>query len=108
MRDLALHALDAAKALQAIATDDRQPGVVYLVPRGRPGPVRTVKLPQRSFVVHFANAFDVDAMVLDHAGGQHGVQSAGNEGYGLAHSRHRMLEVSSVAGRLLMIAKARV
>ena len=46
--------------IQAIAPDDRQPGVVYLVPRGRTGPVRTIRLPQRCFVVHFANAYDVD------------------------------------------------
>ncbi len=44
----------------AIATDVTRPGELYLVPRGRPGPVRTIRLPQRAFVVHFANAFDVD------------------------------------------------
>lgn len=45
--------------IDAIATDTRQPGVLYLVPRGREGAVRTIRLPQRAFVVHFANAFDV-------------------------------------------------
>ncbi len=47
--------------IDAIAPDRSQPGVLYLVPRGRPGPVRTIELPQHAFVVHFANAFDVDA-----------------------------------------------
>ncbi len=47
--------------IDAIAPDSSQPGVLYLIPRGRPGPVRTIALPQRAFVVHFANAFDVDA-----------------------------------------------
>jgi all-trans-8'-apo-beta-carotenal 15,15'-oxygenase len=46
--------------IDAIAPDLSQPGVLYLVPRGRPGPVRTIALPQHAFVVHFANAFDVD------------------------------------------------
>jgi carotenoid cleavage dioxygenase-like enzyme len=46
--------------IEAIAADVSQPGELYLVPRGRPGRVRTIRLPQRAFVVHFANAFDVD------------------------------------------------
>ena len=53
--------LGAGTLIGAIATDDKQPGVLYLVPRGRAGAVRTVQLPQRAFVVHFANAFDIDA-----------------------------------------------
>lgn len=47
--------------IEALRTDDASPGELYLVPRGRPGPVRTVRLPQRAFVIHFANAYDVDA-----------------------------------------------
>lgn len=47
--------------IDAIAPDASQPGVLYLIPRNRPGPVRTIILPQRAFVVHFANAFDVDS-----------------------------------------------
>ena len=50
--------------IEAIAVDESQPGTLVLVPRGRPGPVRTVTLPQRSFVVHFANAFDHDDATL--------------------------------------------
>jgi len=46
--------------IDAISPDLSQPGVLYLVPRARPGRVRTITLPQRAFVVHFANAFDVD------------------------------------------------
>jgi all-trans-8'-apo-beta-carotenal 15,15'-oxygenase len=47
--------------IDAIAPDLAKPGVLYLIPRGRPGPVRTIVLPQHAFVVHFANAFDIDA-----------------------------------------------
>jgi all-trans-8'-apo-beta-carotenal 15,15'-oxygenase len=46
--------------IEALRTDDARPGELYLVPRGRPGPVRTIRLPQRAFVIHFANAHDVD------------------------------------------------
>jgi carotenoid cleavage dioxygenase-like enzyme len=46
--------------IEALATDDAKPGELYLIPRGRPGPVRTIRLPQRAFVIHFANAYDVD------------------------------------------------
>ena len=50
--------------IDAVAVDATRPGTLILVPRGRPGPARTVTLPARSFVVHFANAFDVDATTL--------------------------------------------
>jgi carotenoid cleavage dioxygenase-like enzyme len=53
-------ALGFGTLIEAIATDDAKPGALYLVPRGRPGPVRTIRLPQRAFVIHFANAHDVD------------------------------------------------
>jgi carotenoid cleavage dioxygenase-like enzyme len=44
----------------ALRADDSTPGELFLIPRGRPGPVRTVRLPQSAFVIHFANAHDVD------------------------------------------------
>ena len=46
--------------IEALRTDDSKGGELYLIPRGRPGPVRTIRLPQRAFVIHFANAHDVD------------------------------------------------
>lgn len=46
--------------IEALRTDDAKPGELYLIPRGRPGPVRTIRLPQRAFVIHFANAHDPD------------------------------------------------
>lgn len=50
--------LGMGSLIEALRTDASKPGVLYLVPRGRPGTVRTIRLPQRSFVIHFANAFD--------------------------------------------------
>lgn len=50
--------------IDAIATDAGAPGTLILVPRGRPGPVRIVALPQPTFVIHFANAFDIDDHTL--------------------------------------------
>jgi carotenoid cleavage dioxygenase-like enzyme len=47
--------------IEALRTDATKPGTLYLVPRGRPGPVRTIRLPKRAFVIHFANAYDLDA-----------------------------------------------
>jgi carotenoid cleavage dioxygenase-like enzyme len=44
----------------ALRADDSKAGELYLIPRGRPGPVRTIRLPQSAFVIHFANAYDVD------------------------------------------------
>jgi len=52
--------LGMGSLIQALRTDDSKPGELYLVPRGRPGPVRTIRLPQRAFVIHFANAHDAD------------------------------------------------
>lgn len=46
--------------IEALRTDDAKPGELYLIPRGRPGAVRTIRLPQHAFVIHFANAYDVD------------------------------------------------
>jgi len=52
--------LGMGSLIQALRTDDSKPGELYLIPRGRPGPVRTIRLPQRAFVIHFANAYDLD------------------------------------------------
>ncbi|MBX3705475.1 MAG: carotenoid oxygenase family protein [Pseudomonadales bacterium] len=52
--------LGMGSLIEALHTDASKPGELYLVPRGRPGPVRTVRLPQRAFVIHFANAYDLD------------------------------------------------
>ena len=46
--------------ISALRTDDAKPGELFLIPRGRPGPLRTIRLPQRCFVIHFANAHDLD------------------------------------------------
>ncbi len=54
----------AGTMLQAVAPDDRRPGVLHLVPRDRPGPVRTVTLPGPAFVVHFGNAFERDGDLI--------------------------------------------
>lgn len=52
--------LGMGSLIGALHTDDSKGGELYLIPRGRPGPVRTIRLPQRAFVVHFANAWDGD------------------------------------------------
>lgn len=44
----------------ALRADDSKSGELYLIPRGRPGPVRTIRLPESAFVIHFANAHDID------------------------------------------------
>jgi len=46
--------------INAISADDAQGGELFLIPRGRPGPVRTVSLPSSAFVIHFSNAFDTE------------------------------------------------
>lgn len=69
--ELALSMLGASTLLQSIAAKEG-PGVLYLLPRGRPGPMRTVTLPGPAFVVHYGNAFDgadavhVDACLFEH------------------------------------------
>jgi all-trans-8'-apo-beta-carotenal 15,15'-oxygenase len=60
---LAQALLGGATLLDAIATDAAAPGALYLVPRRAPGPVRTVTLPDRAFVVHFGNAFEHEGSV---------------------------------------------
>ncbi len=39
------------------------PGELFLIPRGRPGALRTVTLPGPAFVVHYGNAFERDDVV---------------------------------------------
>jgi all-trans-8'-apo-beta-carotenal 15,15'-oxygenase len=54
--------LGTSTLLRSIAAKEG-PGELYLVPRGRPGPMRTISLPGSAFVVHYGNAFDVDGAV---------------------------------------------
>ncbi len=56
--ELARTLLGASTLLRSIAARDDVPGAVHLVPRGRPGPMRTVTLPGPAFVVHYGNAFE--------------------------------------------------
>ena len=49
--------------MNALTSNPRAPGAVYLIPRRAPGPVRTVTLPNRAFVVHYGNAFERDGAV---------------------------------------------
>lgn len=49
--------------LESIATDDDRPGVLHLLPRDG-SPLRTVTLPSRALVVHFADAFERDGTVV--------------------------------------------
>jgi all-trans-8'-apo-beta-carotenal 15,15'-oxygenase len=53
--------------LNSVRPDDAKPGMFYLVPREEDGPVRTILLPDKCFVVHFANAFERDdgTVVID-------------------------------------------
>ena len=62
--ELAKALLGAGTMLTAVSPDDRQPGVLHLVPRSGEGPVRTVTLPGSCFVVHFGNAFERDGSVI--------------------------------------------
>lgn len=52
--------LGMGSLIEALRTDATKPGELYLIPRGRPGPMRTIRLPQSAFVIHFANAYDLD------------------------------------------------
>lgn len=61
--ELARAMLGASTLMNAITSDVSAPGAVYLVPRRAPGPVRTVTLPDRAFVVHYGNAFERDGAV---------------------------------------------
>jgi carotenoid cleavage dioxygenase-like enzyme len=56
--------LGAGDLLQAIRADDAAPGTLHLVPREGEGPVRTVRVDRRLFVVHFANAFEEGGDVI--------------------------------------------
>ena len=61
--ELAKAMLGASTLMNAIASDASAPGAVFLIPRRTPGPVRTVTLPNRAFVVHYGNAFERDGSV---------------------------------------------
>jgi len=61
--ELARAMVGASTLMNAITSDPSAPGAVYLVPRGAPGPVRTVTLPRPAFVVHYGNAFERDGEV---------------------------------------------
>lgn len=56
--------LGTGTLLGALATDPRPTGALHLVPRGGDGPVRTVSLPDRAWVVHFGGAFERDGAVI--------------------------------------------
>ncbi|MDQ3032564.1 MAG: carotenoid oxygenase family protein [Myxococcota bacterium] len=56
--ELARTLLGASTLIRCLETNDAVPGAIHLVPRGRPGPVCTVTLPGRAFVVHYGNAFE--------------------------------------------------
>ena len=64
---LAMALAGVGSVIGALRADDSKDGELFLIPRGRPGPVRTVRLPQSAFVIHFANAHDLgdDACVVD-------------------------------------------
>jgi all-trans-8'-apo-beta-carotenal 15,15'-oxygenase len=61
--EFALAMAGASTLMNAITSDARAEGAVYLVPRRGDGAVRTVKLPNRAFVVHYGNAFERDGDV---------------------------------------------
>ena len=46
--------------IQALRTDNRSEGELFLIPRNHSGPMRTIRLPQSAVVIHFANAYDLD------------------------------------------------
>jgi all-trans-8'-apo-beta-carotenal 15,15'-oxygenase len=62
--ELAKSLMGAGTMLTSVAPDDRQPGLLHLVPRVGDGPVRSVTLPGASFIVHFGNAFERDGTVI--------------------------------------------
>lgn len=64
--ELAKMLLGGSTLIRCLETNDEAPGALHLIPRGRPGPVRTVTLPGHAFVVHFGNAFEqVDRLIVD-------------------------------------------
>jgi all-trans-8'-apo-beta-carotenal 15,15'-oxygenase len=61
--ELAKMLLGASTLLRAVDTDRDATPALHLVPRGG-GAVRTVKLPDATWVVHFGNAFERDGDVI--------------------------------------------
>lgn len=61
---LARMLLGAGTMLQAMAFDARGPGALHLVARDGSGRVRTVRLPDRAYALHFGNAFERDGVVV--------------------------------------------
>lgn len=57
----------AGTLLESVRVDTSKPGELVLLPRDAEGPVRRVRLPKPTFVVHFANAFERSdgALVVD-------------------------------------------
>lgn len=56
--------LGGGTMLTAVSTNLKRPGELVLVPRDAQGPLRRVRLPKPSFVVHFANAHERDGAVI--------------------------------------------
>lgn len=50
--------------LRAITPDKQKPGVLHLIPRDGKGAVRTISLPEPTFVVHFGNAYESEGSVM--------------------------------------------
>jgi carotenoid cleavage dioxygenase-like enzyme len=54
----------ASTMLRSIKTNQNAPGELLLIPRDDQGPTRRIRLPEPSFVVHFANVFERDGDVI--------------------------------------------
>lgn len=61
--ELARAVVGASTLMNAIASEKEAPGALYLVPRSGQGPVRTVTLPNRAFVIHYGSGFERDGAV---------------------------------------------
>ncbi len=75
--------------MNAMSSDPTAPGAVYLVPRRAPGPIRTVTLPNRAFVVHYGNAFERDGAVCLDACLFHDFEFGGEFGF---RGPHQLLD----------------
>lgn len=62
--ELAKMLVGSSTLLRSVATDEARPGQLHLIPREGGGPVRTVTLPDRAWVVHFGGAFERDGAVI--------------------------------------------
>jgi carotenoid cleavage dioxygenase-like enzyme len=66
LKELAKMAVGVSTLLRCVAIDEAKQGVFYLIPRRGSGPVRSVSVDDRVFVVHFANAFQRgDEVIID-------------------------------------------